>query len=120
MVEFGSGKGGADELGVSVVDPTPAGPVPDGAALPAVELGSGYGTEIDRPDEAEGKPTVPALPVANGVVAFGSGYGALLNGTLGPVPVPPTPELKGIGGAVGPPVAVWFVRAYGGVVVTVA
>jgi hypothetical protein len=35
------------------------------------------------------------VPVPKGVVAFGKGYGGLLVGTPGPVPVPIIPELRG-------------------------
>jgi hypothetical protein len=81
-VEFGSGKGGADEL--SVIDgpdvaalAADVGLVPDGAALPAVEFGNGNGTELDTTDDDSPddgtKLTVPPLPVGNAEVVFESG-----------------------------------------------
>ncbi|SPQ19708.1 cf1176b8-b604-4c49-be30-5329c93d29f4 [Thermothielavioides terrestris] len=119
-VEFGRGKGGADEL--SVIDgpdvvavAAEVGPVPDGATLPAVEFGNGNGTELDTTDDDSPddgmKLTVTPLPVGNAEVAFESGYGGIVAGTLGAVPVPRTPELRGIPD---PPVAVLLVKGYGG------
>lgn len=115
-VEFGSGKGGASELDM-VALASDEGRVPDGAALPTVELGIGNGATLDETDENNpddgAKLTVPPLPVGHGAVEFDSGYGGLLVGILGAVPVPrspPVPEAQDVG----PPVAVWFVRGYGG------
>lgn len=97
---------------------TSIGPVPVGPVLPAVELGNGNGAELNRVEDApvprmvvEVKPPVPPLPVGAMVLEFDSGYGALLGGIPGAVPVPRGIEV--ITQDVGPPVTVWFVRGYG-------
>jgi hypothetical protein len=126
-VEFWRGKGG--EMGVTAgwdVEPpvsgvlavTSIGPVPVGPALSAVELGKGNGAELNREEDGpvprmvvEVKPPVPPLPVGAMLLKFDSGYGALLLGIPGAVPVPRGVEVPTQD--VGPPVTVWFVRGYG-------
>jgi hypothetical protein len=60
------------------------------------------------------------------MLEFDSGYGALLLGMPGTVPVPRKPELRGMevpnhdDEAVGPPVTVWFVKGYGAEVLALA
>lgn len=122
--------------GPDVVTPVPemVPAVPVGPALATVELGSGNGAELNRvedgpgrpvpkPDE-EGKTPVPPLPVGAGILEFDSGYGGLLLGRPGPVPVPANPELRGTEVPaledVGTPVTVWFVKGNGAEVLELA
>ncbi|KAK3900867.1 hypothetical protein C8A05DRAFT_35488 [Staphylotrichum tortipilum] len=133
VVEFETGNGG--ELCVTVEDvatPVPdevlvttTGPVPVGPVLVAVELGNGYGAELDKVEDRPGTPVlqldegvkvpVPPLPVGAELLEFEIGYGALLVETPGTVPVPCVPELAGteVPPDVGPLVLVRFVIGYG-------
>ncbi|KAK3298218.1 uncharacterized protein B0H64DRAFT_471544 [Chaetomium fimeti] len=113
----------------NAVRDTSTGLVPVGPTLTTVELGSGKGARLDRTDDEAGdpvpvlgddvKPTVPPLPVGEGVLEFDSGNGMLPVETAGTLPVPRTPELKGTevpiheDCAVTPLATVWFVRGYG-------
>ncbi|KAK4102713.1 hypothetical protein N658DRAFT_484973 [Parathielavia hyrcaniae] len=110
-VELGRGNGA--ELGVIVphVTTVPSTcPVPVGPpAMHALEFEKGKGAELDRMDEGLGA-SVPMLPVGATTLKFESGYGALLVGIVGAVPVPNHED-----GADGPPATVWFVRGYGAV-----